>query len=92
MGFPNFIRVILRILLADRAAPALMKPLGDRAAEVDGRLHIDDLNDALKIEVPEDEVDRAEALVRRAMEGVFTLDVPLVVDIATGRTLGDTKG
>ena len=39
----------------DRAAPALMRPVSETVAEVDGRLHIDDLNDAMKLNVPEDE-------------------------------------
>jgi CBS domain containing-hemolysin-like protein len=39
----------------DRAPPALMKRLAKRSAEVDGRMHIDDLNDAMKLNIPEDE-------------------------------------
>jgi len=39
----------------DRVSPALMKRLDERTAEADGRLHIDDLNDALRLEIPEDE-------------------------------------
>lgn len=38
----------------DRATPALMKRLDERAAEVDGRLRIDDLNRALRLDIPED--------------------------------------
>jgi len=39
----------------DRSAPALMKAVDDKMAEVDGRLPIDDLNDAMGLSVPEDE-------------------------------------
>ena len=39
----------------DRAAPALMKAVDDKMAEVDGRLPVDDLNDAMGLAVPEDE-------------------------------------
>jgi len=39
----------------DRAAPALARRVDERTLEVDGRLHIDDLNDLAKLEIPEDE-------------------------------------
>jgi len=39
----------------DQAEPELMERISETAIEVDGRLHIDDLNDALDLEVPEDE-------------------------------------
>ncbi len=50
------------------------------------------VHDELVFEAPAGEVERAEALVREVMEGVFVLEVPLLVDLATGRTLGDAKG
>jgi CBS domain containing-hemolysin-like protein len=39
----------------DQITPALFKRLDDNAAEVDGRLHVDEFNDALDLEIPEDE-------------------------------------
>lgn len=39
----------------DRAEPTLLTRVDDRTAEVEGRLYIDDLNDALDLEIPEDE-------------------------------------
>ncbi|MFP3936957.1 MAG: hemolysin family protein [Phycisphaerae bacterium] len=39
----------------DRPEPALMHRVDEHTAEVDGRLHIDDLNDAMGLEIPEDE-------------------------------------
>jgi CBS domain containing-hemolysin-like protein len=39
----------------DRPEPALMHRLDGETAEVDGRLHIDDLNDAMGLRIPEDE-------------------------------------
>ena len=39
----------------DRIEPALLARVDERTVEADGRLHIDELNDALKLEVPEDE-------------------------------------
>ena len=39
----------------DQAEPVLMHRIDEDRAEVDGRMHIDDLNDAMEITVPEDE-------------------------------------
>ena len=48
----------------DRAEPALMRRVDEHTAEVDGRLHIDDLNDAIGLAIPEDEdYDTAAGLV-----------------------------
>ena len=43
------------------------------------------VHDELVFEVPEDEIDGIRSLVREEMEGVHPLDVPLKVDIKTGR-------
>ncbi|MFH1103513.1 MAG: DNA polymerase I [Actinomycetota bacterium] len=50
------------------------------------------VHDELVVEAPLDEVDDAVSLVREVMEGVVSLDVPLIVDIATGRSLAEAKG
>ncbi len=42
------------------------------------------VHDELVFELPEAEVDGARAVVKRAMEGVVTLAVPLVVDTSAG--------
>ncbi|WP_437957781.1 DNA polymerase I [Sorangium sp. So ce119] len=47
------------------------------------------VHDELAFEVPADAVDEAKAKVREAMESVFPLDVPLVVDIGHGPTWAD---
>jgi putative hemolysin len=48
----------------DRPEPALMKRLDDKAAEVDGRMYIDDLNKAMRLQIPEDaDYDTAAGLV-----------------------------
>jgi putative hemolysin len=39
----------------DPAGPALMTRINDRVAEVDGRIYIDDLNEAMGLAIPEDE-------------------------------------
>ncbi|WP_437287743.1 DNA polymerase I [Sorangium sp. So ce406] len=47
------------------------------------------VHDELAFEVPAAAVDEAKAKVREAMESVFPLDVPLVVDIGHGPTWAD---
>ncbi|WP_437967255.1 DNA polymerase I [Sorangium sp. So ce260] len=47
------------------------------------------VHDELAFEVPAEAVDEAKAKVRDAMESVFPLDVPLVVDIGHGPTWAD---
>ncbi|WP_437812454.1 DNA polymerase I [Sorangium sp. So ce1078] len=47
------------------------------------------VHDELAFEVPAEAVDEAKAKVREAMESVFPLDVPLVVDIGHGPTWAD---
>ena len=39
----------------DVSAPASMKKLDDTTAEIDGRMYVDELNDAMDLELPEDE-------------------------------------
>lgn len=38
----------------DQSEPALMQRIDERTVEADGRMYIDDLNDALDLEIPED--------------------------------------
>ncbi|WP_437713829.1 DNA polymerase I [Sorangium sp. So ce448] len=47
------------------------------------------VHDELAFEVPAEAVDEAKAKVREAMESVFPLDVPLVVDVGHGLTWAD---
>ncbi|MGK4008788.1 DNA polymerase I [Sorangium sp. So ce1036] len=47
------------------------------------------VHDELAFEVPVEAVDEAKARIRQAMESVFPLDVPLVVDIGHGPTWAD---
>ena len=43
------------------------------------------IHDELIIEAPADEAERVKDLLRRCMEGVVTLDVPLRADVSMGR-------
>ncbi len=47
------------------------------------------VHDELVFEVPESEVEDAAARVKSAMEGVYALDVPLIVDVGHGKTWKD---
>ena len=48
------------------------------------------IHDELVLEVREEELQETEALVKKAMESVMDLDVPLVVNISVGDNLGKT--
>ena len=43
------------------------------------------VHDELVFEVPVEELERAKALVKRLMEGVYALDVPIKVEVKVGR-------
>jgi DNA polymerase-1 len=47
------------------------------------------VHDELLFEVPEDEVEAITPVIKREMEEVYTLDVPLKVDISHGRNWGE---
>jgi DNA polymerase-1 len=48
------------------------------------------IHDELVLEVPDGELAQVEKLVKPAMESVMQLDVPLVVNISSGRNLAET--
>ncbi len=48
------------------------------------------IHDELVFEVPESEVTQTSGLIKEAMEDVLELDVPLVVNITTGKNLAAT--
>jgi len=66
---------------------------------IDERLHREKLetkmllqvHDELLFESPPDEVETAKQLVKREMEDVRNLDVPLIVDVGTGDNWRDAK-
>ncbi len=49
------------------------------------------VHDELVLEVPADELERAAAIVRAAMEGAVRLDVPLTTDVKTGKNWAEAK-
>ena len=46
------------------------------------------VHDELVLEVPEEELEMIQPVVRQAMEGAWSLDVPLKVDMGHGPTWG----
>ncbi|MFN7935718.1 MAG: DNA polymerase, partial [Bryobacteraceae bacterium] len=49
------------------------------------------VHDELVLEAPEEEAERASAMVKREMEGVYPLTVPLVVETGIGENWRDAK-
>jgi DNA polymerase-1 len=49
------------------------------------------VHDELVFEVPDDEQDELEALVKKRMENVFSLDVPLKVHLGWGINWAEAK-
>ncbi|HWP35652.1 MAG TPA: DNA polymerase I, partial [Thermodesulfobacteriota bacterium] len=86
-------RVALNTPIQGSAADLIKKAMlaVDRALDEAGlaaRLLLQ-VHDELLFEAPEVEVERLVPLVRRAMEGVAQLSVPLVVEVGVGRTWAD---
>ncbi len=49
------------------------------------------IHDELDLEVPEDEIEAASALVRETMEGVAELKVPLIAEVSYGANWAEAK-
>jgi DNA polymerase-1 len=63
----------------------------DRALEGRDAATVLQVHDEILVETPAHEVETTKELVRDAMEGAATLDVPLVVNIAAGRSWAEAK-
>lgn len=48
------------------------------------------IHDELVFEVPEKEIEKTSSIVKKVMENVMNLDVPLVVNISMGQNLAET--
>ena len=62
------------------------------AADAPDAAMIVQVHDELVFDVARDALPATEALVREVMTGAMDLDVPLVVDVASGATWADAKG
>jgi DNA polymerase-1 len=49
------------------------------------------VHDELVFEAPEAEIDTAKEIVRAEMEGVYTMRVPLKVDLGVGQNWKEAK-
>jgi len=58
---------------------------GERSGGTAGTRLILQVHDELVLEVPEQAIDGVATIVRRVMEKIHTLAVPLVVDLRAGR-------
>ena len=80
-------------LIQGSAADVIKKAMIDLDDELAGRSAqmLLQIHDELVIELPEDEVAEVTEVTRATMEGIVDLDVPLKVEVASGRTLADAK-
>ncbi|MFT5441122.1 MAG: DNA polymerase-1 [Myxococcota bacterium] len=82
-------RMAVNTVVQGTAADLIKKAM----IEVDQELRLNQPNvtmtmqvhDELVFEVPKDDVEALSSMVREKMQGVFDLEVPLVVDIGTGK-------
>jgi DNA polymerase I len=49
------------------------------------------VHDELLLEAPPEEAAEIRQLVKKEMEGVYSLEVPLIVDVGTGSNWRDAK-
>jgi DNA polymerase I len=88
-------RIALNTPIQGSAADVIKKAMLNVAREIDRqRLRakmILQVHDELVFEVPEDEKDAVESLVRRGMEGVCSLRVPLKAHLGWGRSWAEAK-
>ena len=86
-------RMALNAPIQGAAADIIKKAMIDLDAELAGRSAqmLLQIHDELVIELPEEEVDDVAELTRSTMERIVDLDVPLKVEVASGRTLAECK-
>jgi DNA polymerase-1 len=88
-------RIAVNTVIQGSAADLIKKAmisLHRRLPEVSERSNIlIQIHDELLLEVPDDEMDAVKKLVTREMTDVADLDVPLKVDVATGKNWEEAK-
>jgi DNA polymerase-1 len=87
-------RMALNAPIQGSAADVIKKAMIDLDEELAGRSAqmLLQIHDELVIELPEDEVAEVAEVTRTTMERIVDLDVPLKVEVASGKTLADAKG
>ena len=86
-------RMALNAPIQGSAADIIKKAMIDLDAALEGGAAsmLLQVHDELVLEAPGGEAEAVARTVVDVMEGVVALDVPLVADVATGKTLADTK-
>ena len=86
-------RMALNAPIQGSAADVIKKAMIDLDAELTDRSAqmLLQIHDELVLELPEDELDEVAELTRTTMEGIIELNVPLRVEVASGKTLADAK-
>jgi DNA polymerase-1 len=86
-------RMALNAPIQGSAADIIKKAMIDLDAALEGGAAsmLLQVHDELVLEAPEGDAGDVARVVVEVMEGVVMLDVPLVADVATGKTLADTK-
>jgi len=87
-------RMALNAPIQGSAADVIKKAMVelDGALDGSGAGMILQVHDELVVEAPSGRVGEVEGIMRRVMEGIVKLAVPLTVDIGTGQTLAESKG
>jgi len=88
-------RVALNAPIQGAAADIIKKAMNDvyrnlKEKGLKSRLILQ-VHDELVVETHKDEVDTVEKLLKERMEGAVSLDVPLTVEVKTGKSLYETK-
>ncbi|MFH1109123.1 MAG: DNA polymerase I [Planctomycetota bacterium] len=88
-------RIAVNTVVQGSAADLIKRAMIDIHRELKGGGHparmLIQVHDELVFEVPKRDVEREAAMIRDKMEHAIPLDVPIVVDIAWGRTWADSK-
>jgi DNA polymerase I len=86
-------RMALNAPIQGSAADIIKKAMIDLDAELEpfAAQMLLQIHDELVIEVPESELEAVGEATRDTMEGIVELDVPLKVDMAWGKDLGEAK-
>ncbi|ADH98871.1 DNA polymerase I [Salisediminibacterium selenitireducens] len=88
-------RTAMNTPIQGSAADIIKKAMVDMATELERQnlksVMLLQVHDELIFEVPEDEIETMEKLVKDVMESTIELNVPLITDMATGDTWYDAK-
>ena len=86
-------RMALNAPIQGSAADIIKKAMIDLDTALEGTAAVMllQVHDELVLEAPDGEAEQVAGTVVEIMEGVVDLEVPLVADVAMGRTLADTK-